>query len=476
MPEKSVPIGAKVISLIESDDEGDTIMTPDPVPQNMKQVTGDMAHEFCGYKVKEQKNSLWRHISRLISEHGIVNKKDTSKEAWVKFRDEVIAHAMFNKAVKRKIKKEDKLCLMMIEYILQDRVKRESKKEKIDEAVITNFKDLRTRKRTVPVSAPTHSVREEAKRARLLENPETPLNVSIYFIDPLKANTSGPDEEECDYDTIVDRKLGCSRELITCDNYTIEELMERIMEAIPKGQDRYVRELRGIIADPKGKSVKTPYVHLREHNIKAWWTRYQDAEDPSILAILGRETITEFENRVNADQPAPRPDTPLSTENVELLPPVIEDDAVIQVVDDNNLSSDFVGTTGVPKSIVGFESAIAMHHYKINQHQRCIKSLVKERVKQRIDPDALLDTNPAWNEYLKICTLTGLMDRKYKEISIKMARKKARAIVAALDPKNKTANTSTSTSSSTTTNNPEPKPSSSGGGSSSAATDSSSSV
>ena len=112
---------------------------------------------------------------------------------------------------------------------------------------------------------------------------------------------------------------------------------------------------------------------------------------------------------------------------------MIADENVVSIVDDKDLTSDFVGTTGVLRSLVGFKSAIAKHYYKIKQHEWCIKYLVKERAKQQINPNALLYTDPAWSEYLKSCTFRGLMERQYKEVTIKMNRTKAKAIVAALN-------------------------------------------
>ena len=311
----------------------------------------------------------------------------------------------------------------MVETILQDRVKREGKKEKADEAVLTTFEEARTnnkRRRTDADLAPTVSVREETKRARLYEKADTPLNCELCIICPEDIYPAAGDERR-EYDVDLDED-DCTTEYVTCDNYSFEELLERATEVLQLEKDRYIRELRGVnvLANPP---VAVP---LSESNVKAWWTGLANKKMPKVLVILGRETIEAFEKRIHAVDGPDRPDTPLP-EGKRYLPPVVDDPGSLPVVDDKNIANaDFVGTTGIPRTIVGFEAAIASHMIKVRQHYKCVRTLVRERRKQAIDEDPITPFDPAWNHYIKLCPLEGLDKRQFGEVAIKRSRIKAR--------------------------------------------------
>ena len=96
-------------------------------------------------------------------------------------------------------------------------------------------------------------------------------------------------------------------------------------------------------------------------------------------------------------------------------------------MDDRNIgNSDFVGTTGIPHTIVGFEAAIASHMIKVRQHNQCVTIFVRERRKQGIDENPITPFDLEWNHFIKVCPLEGLDQRQFGEVAIKRSRIKAR--------------------------------------------------
>ena len=151
------------------------------------------------------------------------------------------------------------------------------------------------------------------------------------------------------------------------------------------------------------------------------------------MAILGRETIICYKIRNNFKNPPPRSNTSIDAKNISFFPPIVEDEAVgVTIVNDEDLTkAGIVGSTGVPRIMVGFETTIVMRYIKIIQHKNCISKLKKERKKEGIDPDPIMPDYPDWFNYMRLCPIKGLIDREYTEASILAHRKKAKAICAA---------------------------------------------
>ena len=70
------------------------------------------------------------------------NNKNSSKDQWLTLMKSMIDYQMFNEAMRKAVKNENMTAEMIVEYILQTKVQRNSKKDNVDVKFLTNFKEV----------------------------------------------------------------------------------------------------------------------------------------------------------------------------------------------------------------------------------------------------------------------------------------------------------------------------------------------
>ena len=202
--------------------------------------------------------------------------------------------------------------------------------------------------------------------------------------------------------------------------------MYRINEILDPEDDRYVREIHGVVGgipDNYNGTAGLPTEVMKETNLKAFYTKVCKSDIPVMIAILGRETITEFRGRNKKTNPV-HPDTPIAPRQVYIdAPPPSSRD--YKDVDDSNLDADeLVAFRGIPKSVKGFEKQLAEHKLKRDAHEKLIETLKAEREKFG-DTGAINSDDDAWDYYKKRAPMVTLANGILSDNAIKVARKNA---------------------------------------------------
>src|SRR5690606_10358638 len=140
-----------------------------------------------------------------------------------------------------------------------------------------------------------------------LEGPAEGINVQVFWVDPVIFSKT-PQAREIWYNPhISDDRAHIWTNYITLDNYSFEELVERCHEPLEVEEDRYIREIVGIIGgipdnyDPKTNHLNR--IQLNSTNNKAFLTGAGSkgyTGEPVVMAILGRETKAAFQKRITA--------------------------------------------------------------------------------------------------------------------------------------------------------------------------------